>query len=787
MRKSAQWTIFLLAASFLAGTLRSAAGMAAPNSHAVVKTAEAYMASQSASNAHTAFTTYHRHTDKDANISVRAVADNKANAAPALEAKDDAQNQPHTYITPNSHIHAQNQPLSATSADSNSGPTPTPQDAAVSANVIVHHHQSLEAHELVQRALVRSDPPEGSPLKGNAFSEQAIKESNNVRKLLRIDWDEDWHGSKVAQSVNKPKPRTSKGYEDCETLLADVPVGGTAWVGFGSAGVVEMLINWAHHVIELGMGRSMLIGAFDRTAVVELQRRGLPTYNLSGALPEAHFRHAPYLFHRMGFLKAELILKVIDTGRSVLVSDSDVVWKMSPLPHLQRLRTLGAAVAASTDCLDVASDEGRQPKTQYGGCGHKPGAQHGAIFNTGVLWFAPHEGARRLLKEWANETLYLNNEWSDDQGVFNRIITRRGFYPVRKVTDDGSVILVPSDSAISTNGVTSHSPSHDIPLAPFPATFICSGHLVWVQRGGNVSDCAAIHLTFTEYGDAGKRWRMLESGLWAPLKSAYYSEGMFITFDPPRAEEDPAPESNGEDVNHELGVRKPGNMLIGEALKRSVRLREQVALMGRQVHALRDALAVAIVLNRTLILPHFDCMCDRSELNEVIPSCIYPGAPNDMKLPFKCSTHFVLDIHKLQMMQAPTEFGMQPHKFGGLIAPSMRLRTNHFLFDSRTDPSIRNSVVRVNVGGSPSGGDATLGARSSAGQLIDPLAGLRDTRVLHLSSTLGIFSGFDKTRCNQAYMFNTMMAYFLYGGSWCCSSRDKEEGRALYANPPPFS
>ncbi len=52
--------------------------------------------------------------------------------------------------------------------------------------------------------------------------------------------------------------------------------------------------------------------------------------------------------------------------------------------------------------------------------------------------------------------------------------------------------------------------------------------------------------------------------------------------------------------------------------------------MGRQVHALRDAMAVARVLNRTLIVPHFDCVCDRSELTEVIPSCVYPGAPPRM-------------------------------------------------------------------------------------------------------------------------------------------------------------
>ena len=67
------------------------------------------------------------------------------------------------------------------------------------------------------------------------------------------------------------------------------------------------------------------------------------------------------------------------------------------------------------------------------------------------------------------------------------------------------------------------------------------------------------------------------------------------------------------------------------------------------MHALRDALAIARVLNRTLILPHFDCLCDRSEDIQLIPSCVHHGAPPALKVPFKCSQHFVADTHKLQV------------------------------------------------------------------------------------------------------------------------------------------
>ena len=70
----------------------------------------------------------------------------------------------------------------------------------------------------------------------------------------------------------------------------------------------------------------------------------------------------------------------------------------------------------------------------------------------------------------------------------------------------------------------------------------------------------------------------------------------------------------GEDPTYAFSWVGPrvGNIMGHEAFKRSSRLQANVELMRRQVHALRDALAIARVLNRTLVLPHFDCLCDRS-------------------------------------------------------------------------------------------------------------------------------------------------------------------------------
>ena len=57
-------------------------------------------------------------------------------------------------------------------------------------------------------------------------------------------------------------------------------------------------------------------------------------------------------------------------------------------------------MAASTDCLNVDADTDRRPRAAsplY--CGHVPGNRHGAVFNTGVLWFSP--AARAFARTWA--------------------------------------------------------------------------------------------------------------------------------------------------------------------------------------------------------------------------------------------------------------------------------------------------------------------------------------------------------------------------------------------------
>jgi len=240
-----------------------------------------------------------------------------------------------------------------------------------------------------------------------------------------------------------------------------------------------------------------------------------------------------------------------------------------------------------------------------------------------------------------------------------------------------------------------------------------------------------------------------------------------------------------------------------EGLKRSTRLRANVDLMSTQVHALRDAMAIARVLNRTLIIPHFDCLCDRSEYPDVMPSCVYYGAPPRLKIPFRCSTHFVTDTHKLQLMSTePSRFGMQPHKFEGYVVPPLKMRTHSFLTDRRTDPSIISSIVDVHLesGGHVGSSSAPTTTGAGAGgaklprgatnvQVVQGLAPWQSARVLRLTDALGAFGGW-VSEPREARIFNTMMEYYVYRGAWCCTSRylenNADNGRVYLKTPPPL-
>ena len=67
-------------------------------------------------------------------------------------------------------------------------------------------------------------------------------------------------------------------------------------------------------------------------------------------------------------------------------------------------------------------------------------------------------------------------------------------------------------------------------------------------------------------------------------------------------------------------------------------------------------------------------------------------------------------------------------------------------------------------------------------RLLDAPA-VRDVPLVTLDGAEGAFSGWTSNH-DEALLFNAIEAHFLLGGDWCCSSRERNEGRLYPVDPP---
>ena len=122
--------------------------------------------------------------------------------------------------------------------------------------------QSSDARRSVQQAIDSQPAPSEGLLWGATQTSwgQAERESDNVRRLLQADGMTSWRPDLTKLPPQRPADAPM------DRLLEHVPAGGMAWLAFGNSGVTEMLMNWAHHVIELGYAWQMVVAVHQETA-----------------------------------------------------------------------------------------------------------------------------------------------------------------------------------------------------------------------------------------------------------------------------------------------------------------------------------------------------------------------------------------------------------------------------------------------------------------------------------------------------------------------------------------
>ena len=350
------------------------------------------------------------------------------------------------------------------------------------------------------------------------------------------------------------------------------------------------------------------------------------------------------------------------------------------------------------------------------------------------------------------------------------------------------------------------SPLTHFSFAPLSARHFCSGHALWVQQEAQPKSCLAVHTTYTEGGLRGKIWRLREASLWLIDPPDYFGSehDRYLTFVPPEPEfrslpmEDPAAPLNRTD--------KTGTgWLAPDAIAMSSRLRAHLRLMQRNLHALRDAAAIAAALNRTLLLPHMLCACDRDERPRILPSCTTHGS--GFSLPFRCPLDHFFGKGTIQEFLAA--FNALPLSEPGSGHPRLwwirkrshvkylpmpRAREHSFRARQGGPRAMINPVI-VEIARSEQdafdlreqGKKAVLVAGSSDVQARHSLAAMSSAAVLLLQRAEGVFGGwYNETSADE---FESLMEDASMSRqrppSWCCSSWDKHVGTIEYALPRP--
>jgi hypothetical protein len=380
------------------------------------------------------------------------------------------------------------------------------------------------------------------------------------------------------------------------------------------------------------------------------------------------------VFNQIGIVKTRVIRALLNANLHVLMSDVDVVWLRDPSEYFRSGQARRAHVAVSSDCV-FGFEPGRPATDAFG---QKP-SPNNAEFNTGVLLLRPAKATMALVERWtASQLALMENHDMNDQTHFNKAVNdfggreelANGAYERDDDADAELATIVfgagggddheASEASLLTPDHALFPNEHERGLRPryyetradpnaaatnlstgdasgvarvalLPTGLFSNGHTFFVSRVAERSGVSpfAVHNTYQYSGTAGKIARFRENGLWAVDDAAYFGVAederfdddddetlgdarrfLLLTYDVPGALADPAPS---------VSTPKGGTPVT------------HVDLIRYQVNRVRDGLALASALNRTLILPPLLSTCDR--WFNLLPNCTQGDARFPMIAP----------------------------------------------------------------------------------------------------------------------------------------------------------
>ncbi|CAI5503493.1 unnamed protein product, partial [Closterium sp. Naga37s-1] len=419
---------------------------------------------------------------------------------------------------------------------------------------------------------------------------------------------------------------------------------GVVVVTFANHAFLDFVLNWVRHLTDLGV-HNILVGAMDTKFLEALWREGVPVFDLESGMTSDDPGWGTPVFHAMGREKVTLINVFLSLGVQLLICDTDTVWlrgargraqactsssftpapsgcgpaAQNPLPYMARYPQ--ADVLTSSDHLvRSVDDESLEHWDQAQGA-----------YNIGILHFRPTDPARRFARAWAEQLALDAKVW--DQNGFNDLMRQKLGPDVNPDAHDN--VFWAFDGSLK--------------LGILPVALFCSGHTYFVQhlyRRVGVEPYA-MHATFQFAGTNGKRHRFREAMAFIDPPEYYDPPGGVLSF-----------------VNN-----IPEELLTGGDHS----LQTHFSLVNYQLVNLRSALAIATILNRTLVLPATWVRYDRIWFP-------HPGILDgtDTPQPFLAPADHVVEVQKM------LPGALKEDEFG----PAVPIREYSFLDNPRTPQAV---------------------------------------------------------------------------------------------------
>lgn len=456
--------------------------------------------------------------------------------------------------------------------------------------------------------------------------------------------------------------------------------GSDLFISFSSGSMAAFALNWVANLRRTGITQ-VLVGALDEKMLEIASTEGIPSMVLDGSSIKtrgaANLRFDYSAYKRMAALKVAFYTRILTMGFNIWACDADTGWMGDPTPFIQEYPMQHVDMLTTTDCIDLKGD-------QAGGCWH---VDH----NTGLVYMRSRPIVLEFTAAWKRKIETTRDIMIRDQAALN-LLMREGFHSKTwpPPPDPSGVPPVRSIYLVW---------NERLKLARLPLKYFANGHSFFVQRMYAKPDSPppfVVHMTY-QYGDSskfpyGKRQRMREARVWQVDPPAYFSEGKFLAV---------APEAASLPIDY-----MPSTCTTAEAAERFNK--EE----GHLRRVLRDSLAFAIALNRTLVLPRMLCYCDN--IWKEMKHCRVGGA-FDMTLPFDCPADHIINLVGWFDGSLPIDF-----------------REPGFLSDPRLAPEIKASWTRVNI------------HPMTAAEARTALAPFAESRVLELGNAKETFCGYEQ-------------------------------------------